>query len=250
MKRVVYNTLYAFGAVALFVLAWVLAHAVVGNELLVPALSTTLRATATLLLKGAFWRAVFASLLRVLVAFCISFSFALACAVLAYALPIFRRVFAPFASFLRSLPTLCVLLVILLWTNAGVAPVVVAFLSLFPMLYAGLLAGLCAVDKTLLEMSEVYRVPFKRRLARLYLPSVLPYAVREGTAGLSFALKLVVSAEVLAGAYKSLGFFMQEAKTYLETPTLFALVIVTFAIGLILECLGETLVRVIERWRA
>lgn len=249
MKRVLYNTLYALGAVILLLVLWVVAHAVLGNELLVPALPATLRAVVALLGKGAFWRAFSASLLRVLVAFCISFVFALAFAVLAYVLPAVARVLAPFISFLRSLPTLCVLLIILLWTDAGVAPVVVAFLSLFPMLYAGLSAGLCAVDKEFLEMSRVYRVPFKRRLAGLYLPSVLPYAVREGTAGLSFALKLVVSAEVLAGTYKSLGFFMQEAKTYLETPTLFALVLITFVTGLLLELAGELSIRAVERGR-
>jgi NitT/TauT family transport system permease protein len=138
---------------------------------------------------------------------------------------------------------------ILLWTDAGVAPVVVAFLSLFPVLYAGLYAGLCAVDLKLVEMSKVYRVPLGKQIAKLYIPSVLPYAVREGTAGMSFALKLVVSAEVLAGTYKSIGFQMQEAKTYLETATLFALVIVTFLLGLFLEAVGALLAQAVERGR-
>ncbi len=245
MKRVLWNTAYAFSAIALILVAWCLIYATVGNELIVPALPATLRAMGVLLGKGAFWRAFAYSLLRVLIAFCLSFVLAGVLAILSYLLPVFGRVFAPIVSFLRSLPVLCVLLVILLWADAGVAPVIVAFLSLFPVLYAGLSAGLSAVDRELLEMSAVYRVPVKKRIVQLYLPSILPYAVREGTSGLSFALKLVVSAEVLAGTYKSLGFWMQEAKTYLETPTLFALVIVTFVLGLCLEILGEAVAKLV-----
>lgn len=246
MKRVLWNTVYALGAIALVVGVWCAVHAAVGNELIIPALPATLRAVGVLLGKGAFWWAFAHSLLRVLVAFCVSFLLAGGFALLAYLLPVFGRIFAPIVSLLRSLPTLCVLLLILLWANAGVAPVVVAFLSLFPVLYAGLSAGLSAVDQGLLEMSKVYRVPIGKRVTGLYLPSVLPYAVREGAAGLSFALKLVVSAEVLAGTYKSLGFWMQEAKTYLDTPTLFALVVITFALGLFLELLGELCVRLVR----
>lgn len=249
MKKVLYNALYALFALGVIVGVWCAVHACVGNELILPSLSASVKAMGALFVKRAFWRAFLHSLLRVVIAFAISFVLAGGFALISYLYPIFGRIFAPIVAFFRSLPTLCVLLLILLWTDAGVAPVVVAFLSLFPVLYAGLYAGLCAVDLKLVEMSKVYRVPLGKQIAKLYIPSVLPYAVREGTAGMSFALKLVVSAEVLAGTYKSIGFQMQEAKTYLETPTLFALVIVTFLLGLFLEAVGALLVQAVERGR-
>jgi NitT/TauT family transport system permease protein len=114
------------------------------------------------------------------------------------------------------------------------------------MLYAGMSAALSQVDGELLEMSRVYRVPMKRRILQLYLPSVSPYVLREAGAAVSFSLKLVVSAEVLANTYKSLGGMMQDAKLFQEMPTLFALVALTFLFGLVLELIGEWTANFVE----
>ena len=147
MKKVLHNALYALCALAVIVGVWCVAHASVGNELVLPSLSASVKATFLLFGKRVFWTAFFHTLLRVLIAFAISFVIAGGFALIAYLLPTFGRIFMPIVSFLRSLPTLCVLLLILLWADAGVAPVVVAFLSLFPVLYVGLYTGLTAVDK-------------------------------------------------------------------------------------------------------
>lgn len=236
-------------AVALFGMAtlWLIAYVVVGNELLVPALSDCLNQLGGLLIDGEFWMGFLHTLGRVFLAFTLSFVSAAFFAVIAYTVPWFGRILSPMVSALRSLPVLAVLLIILVISGAGVAPVIVAFLSLSPMLYAGFLAALCQVDKDLIKMSRVYNVPLKRRILSLYLPSAAPYAMRESAAALAFSLKLVVSAEVLASTYKSLGGLMQEARLFLEMPTLFALVSITFFVGLILETAGNILAEFVER---
>jgi len=52
---------------------------------------------------------------------------------------------------------------------------------------------------------------------------------------------------VLASTYKSLGGLMQDARLFLEMPTLFALVSITFFVGLILETAGNILAEFVER---
>ena len=214
-KRILQNGIQALAALAFMLSVWGIAYLVTGNELL-----------------GAFG---------------VSFVFALFFALAAYMVPAFGRFFSPIVSVFRSLPVLAVLLILLVWWGAGFAPVAVAFMSLFPMLYAGISAALSAVDKELIEMSRVYGVPLKKRILQLYLPSASPYVLREAGAALSFSLKLVISAEVLANTYKSLGGMMQEARAYLEMPTLFALVIVGFLTGLFLELLVGVAAWAVER---
>ena len=187
------------------------------------------------------------TLKRVLIAFIIAFIFAAIFAIISYLVPWFSLFFAPIVSVLRSMPVLGVLLIILVWSSVNTAPIVVAFLSLFPTLYAGFSAALTGVDKKLVEMSRVYRVPTWRRVWRLYIPSAAPIALRESGAALSFSVKLVVSAEVLASTFKSLGGMMQEAKLYLDMPLLFALVCVTFLAGLFLETVGGLVATMVER---
>lgn len=248
MKKIVLkNVLQTVGALAALILLWLAAHALVGNELLVPDFFACLKEAARLFGNGGFWQAFFSTFGRVLIAFAVSFVFAVVFAVIAYLVPTFGRILSPIVTAARSVPTLALLLIILVWTGAATAPMVVAFLSLFPMLYVGGSAALSGVDKELIEMSRVYGVPLKKRILQLYLPAAAPYVLKEAGAALAFSLKLVVSAEVLANTYKSLGGLMQEARIYQEMPTLFALVLLTFILGLLMECLGGWLAAVIER---
>ncbi len=246
-KVIVKNCIIWAAAIAFLVLVWVVAYYAVGNDLLVPSLSDCLKRLFGLLGGKAFWAAFSATLLRVLIAFALSFVLAVVLAVVSYLLPTFKAFFAPIVSVLRSLPTLAVLLILLVWAGANGAPVVVAFLSLFPMLYAGVSAALSGVDSSLIEMSRVYKVPLKKRVLQLYLPAIAPQVLQEAGAATSFALKLVVSAEVLAATWKSLGGMLQEAKLYLDMPLLFALVCVSFLTGVLLELALATVARAVER---
>lgn len=145
---------------------------------------------------------------------------------------------SPLVSVMRSLPTMAVILIILVWTTPVQAPVAVAFLALFPLLYSGIFSALKQVDGKLVEMSKIYRVPIRKQIFGLYLPSAAPYVLREAAAALSFSLKLTVSAEVLANTYQSIGGMMQEAKIYVEVPALFALTALVVIAGFLLEGLG------------
>lgn len=246
-KRVVKTFFQTLFALALLSLIWIISHQIVGNELLIPNFFTCVKETVRLLCSSGFWISFSATLLRVVIAFFISFILAAVLAIASYIFSSLKKIFAPFVSFLRSIPTLAVLLIILVWSGASVAPIVVACLSLFPMLYTGILSALFSTDEKLLEMSRVYKVPLKKQIFSLYIPSALPYVLREVGAALAFSLKLVVSAEVLASTYNSLGGLMQEAKLFMEMPTLFALITVTFCMGLIFELLGETTSVFVER---
>ena len=226
---------------------WAIACAIVGNAYLLPSLGETVKAGVLAFGRASFWTAFLGTLGRALCAFFISFALAAALAAFAYAFEGVRKFFAPVVSFFRSLPTMAVLLLILLWTSAKIAPIVIACLVLFPMLYAAMIAALCGVDEGLLEMSRVYFVPKKVQICKLYIPDVAPTVCKEGAAALAFSLKLVVSAEVMSNTFQSLGGEMQNASLYDKIPLLFALVCVTFLTGYALECIGLAFARAVER---
>jgi NitT/TauT family transport system permease protein len=235
-------------ALAFLLLVWGIAYVAEGNELLVPSVGDCLNRMGKLLADGSFWCACFQTLNRVFLAFGISFILAAIFSLISYMLPWFGGILSPIVSMLRSLPTIAVLLILLVVAGAGKAPIIVAFLSLFPMLYASMGAALSQVDGELLEMSRVYNVPMKKQILSFYLPSVAPYVLREAGAALSFSLKLVVSAEVVANTARSLGGMMLEAKNlFADIPSLFALVILAFFFGLVLEALGVLAANVVER---
>ena len=81
----------------------------------------------------------------------------------------------------------------------------------------------------------------------LYLPQVLPKAVASSGAALSFALKLTVSAEILAVTFQSLGGLMQEAKLSAEIATLTALTLLVCLVGVLIEVVCNGLARRLDR---
>lgn len=235
--------------VSFFVLAivWTLLAWIVGNAYLLPSLKDTLKACGALLKEQEFYIAVSATVERALRAFSFSFAGALLLGVCCAVCKRIGEFFAPIISFLRSLPTMAVLLMILLWTDASVAPVVIAWLVLFPMLYSSVLSAISSVDNKLIEMSRVYGVGLKKTITQLYLPATFPIIGRDIGSALSFAMKLVVSAEVMSNTFQSIGGNMQQASLYDQTPTLFALTLFVFIIGYLLECIALFLVKRIER---
>ncbi len=228
-------------------LVWLIAYEKTGNDLLVPPLLDSLQSAWALFLERGFWRAFLGSFLRAGLAFCISFLLAAVFAVVAYLRPTFKGLFTPVVSALRSLPVLAVLLILLLLFNGNTVPIAVAFLSLFPMLYTGILTALSGVDKQLVELAKVCGASGKRKVFSVYLPLSSPYILREAGGAASFSLKLVISAEVLASTAKSLGGMMQEASVYAEMARLFALVGVAFFMGLILEMLFAIFAEYVDR---
>ncbi len=241
MKKLIWKNIWQTAVAILFLLAvWGIAYLWVGNDLLIPPLSKCLQKMGVLFLDGGFWTGFLHTLLRSFSAFALSFLLGAIFAVVAYLYPTFARIFAPIASVFRSLPVLAVLLVLLSLLGASFAPVAVAFLSLFPMLYTGILAALKGVDRQLVETARVYGAGALKRVFSVYLPLSSPYILQEAGGAFSFSLKLVVSAEVLAGTAKSLGGMMSEARIF-DLPQLFALVTVTFLAGLLIEILFAVL---------
>ena len=248
IKKTVTSTLFfAASAFLALVVLWGAAYAIVGNPLLVPSLKETFSAMALILKEKEFYAAFLQTVSRVLISFAYSFFPALALAVTAYLISPVRKIAAVFISALRSLPTMAVLLMILVWTSPKKAPVVVAFIALFPLLYTGVLTALFSVDERYKSVCEVYRVPVKKQIFCMYMPQILPPVLRESAGALSFSVKLVVSAEIMANTFKSLGGLMQDSKIYLDMPRLFALTLLTVIAGLILETLGNLLALVAER---
>lgn len=236
MKKVLLkNGIQTLAALGVLLLAWFIAYFCVGNPLLIPAPWASAKEFGVLFSSGRFWQGVGMTLFRTFLAFGISFILAVGFAVIAYLYPTFAGIFTPIVSALRSLPVLAVVLILLSILGAGIAPIAVAFMSLFPMLYTGILAALLGIDKEYIDISKVYCPSWWGRVWQVYLPLTSPYVLREAGGALSFALKLVVSAEVVAFTARGLGGMMQDAKIWGELPQLFALVTLVFIVGLILE---------------
>lgn len=237
-------------------LVWLIAYYGVKNDYVLPSIGATFSQMGRLLFTGGetartFWTAFGHTLLRTFGAFAVSFVLGTLLAVLALLQNRLRAFFAPVISVLRTVPTMAIILILLLWTSPAFAPVVVSVLVLMPAVYAAVLSALDDVKNNYGEMARAYRVSAGRKIFQMYLPLASPPVLRQAGGIFSLGLKITVSGEVLSSAYPSLGWLMQETKLVPDLlPTLLALTIVTVLLGFLLEGLCALVYKLAVRWRA
>ena len=90
-----------------------------------------------------------------------------------------------------------------------------------------------SMDRKLLEMAQVFRIPLGKRIGVVYFSQVLPFLRSGLNVAIGLCWKSGVAAEVIGIPSGSVGQQLYNAKVYLETADLFCwtLVIVLLSIG-------------------
>ena len=247
-RRIIYLSCSVASLVAMWVF-WIIAYYAVGNRLIVPSFTETLKCFWQYLGTLPFWTAVGNSFGRTLLAFAISFLIALACAALAVLGGAFKAALKPVMVIVRTLPTMAVVLIILKITsgNRSLSPVIVTTLVLLPMIYAQFVAAIEDIDGGIKEMAIVYGIKKRDRLFRIYLPLTAPNILSQTGANISLGLKVLISAEVLVSTANGLG-GMMAANTAAEAAKLAALTVAAVILGLLIEVSFSQFTRLTKKW--
>ena len=148
---------------------------------------------------------------------------------------ILEELLAPFMLAVKSIPVASFIILALILFSSRNLSVLISFLMVLPVLYSGILGGLRAMDKQMLEMVQLFRIPTFRRIRYVYLPQILPYFQTACSSALGLCWKSGIAAEVIGMPTGSIGEQLQLAKVYLDTPDLFAWTLVIVLISLFLK---------------
>lgn len=248
MKKVLSRLIPLWISLGVLLLWWVVAL-LIGVELILPTPYVAVRETIDLLKDSSFWIALGATLWRSAFSFVVSFFIALLLAILSSLSSICSKIAGGILSIVRSIPTMSVILLLLIWTKPSGAPIFVAAIVICPTLYSAFYASIQGVDAKLKEMCKLYRVPKQEQIKKLYLPA-MSEGIFEGTAsGFSLNLKLVIAAEALALTKSSIGGMMQSAKVWLETGQLMAITLVAVLLGIASEWLIRQIGKAVMKWK-
>lgn len=238
---------FAAGVVFL-IFAWWIAAAIINADYILPAPWQTIAALPEVFKTPLFFRKVAVSVGRTLAGFGIAFVLGAVAALLSLKKEI-EGIIRPVIMFLRSVPTLVLTVLFLLWFSKDAGPMIIGLMMVFPVMYTGLLTALKNVDKNLLEMARIYKTPKKKIYSVIYLKSIMPYvfSTAESTLGMNF--KVVVSAEVLIWPLYAIGKEIHYLQSrYFFNPEVFAWIIIVLAITFLLEGLIGLLRKVFIRW--
>lgn len=242
------NMLLPVFTLVLIICIYSIISKVVGIEMIVPKVSTTLKEFIELFGQKEFYVAVFWTLTRAVIAYVSAIVFAMLFAVLSSWKKSIKRAFSPLIVIIRIMPTMSILLLALIWFDSFESTILVAFTVVFPMLYTAFTDAYDGVDKDLIEMARVYKVPKITQIKELYIPQMAMGIFTGIKSSIGLNLKLIIAAEVLAQTADSIGIYMQFAKINLDTAILLAWTMVAIIIGAVFEGLTSLVQKKVVKW--
>ncbi len=220
----------------------------VNNEFVLPDPEKSVIAMGKLLSSGEFYVSLAFTLLRSFLAFFISFITAFGLVLLSQKNQGVKNVIKTLISITRALPTIAVVLLLLLWTNSFLAPIIVTVLVVLPTVYTNIENSIYSVDNDAVNMCVFYGVSKSDIRKKVIIPEIMLSLLSSIGSGLSLNLKLMVAAEVLSQTANSIGYLLNTSKVYFETSKMIALVIFTVIIGVIIESVFSILSKKAGKW--
>ncbi len=141
----------------------------------------------------------------------------------------------PYMLTVKSVPVASFVVIALLWINAANLSLLISFLMVLPIIYTNILEGVHSVDEKMLEMAEVFKMPFSRRLRFIWLPSLKFFALSGCKVAVGLAWKSGVAAELIGYPKGSVGEALYYSKLWLETADLFAWTVVIVVVSVAFE---------------
>ena len=227
-------SLIRIASVLFWLALWQAAALLIGNSIILASPLETGKALVSQLFLAEFWSVFFSSCLRISLGFLGAFLLAAVFGAAAYFLRPLRELLAPAVLLMKSVPVVSFVILALIWAGSKRLSLFISFVVVFPMIYESVLAGLASADFRLLEMAQVFRIPFARTFRFIYLPA-LPYLAANCRSAIGMGIKSGIAAEVIGIPEHSIGEQLYMAKIYLETDRLFAWTAVIIAMSWFLE---------------
>ena len=193
------------------------------------------RRLLALLAEAGFWHRVWFSLCRILSGFFAALAAGSLLAMAAGRFPLLRTFFWPYISVVKSTPVASFVILCLIWVGSANLSAAISFFMVLPIVYSNMLEGIRSTDRKLLEMAEVFRAGWGRRILYIYLPQLKPYLISACSVSLGMTWKAGIAAEVIGIPRGSVGEMLYEAKIYLNATDLFAWTAVIILISAIFE---------------
>ena len=200
-------------------------------------------------LLAAAWRTLSTAVIALILASLIAQALALITALS----PLLDRAIRPLASVVQVTPVIAIAPLVLIWAGLDHperALVSLAVLVAFFPIFSGAAAGLRSADPDLERLFSLYGASRWQKVARLRLPSAVPFLLEGHKVGAGLALIGAVVAEFSAGTggVRGLAWQILDASNKLQTARMIAALVVLGAMGVALHALLEALERVGLKW--
>ena len=231
-----------FAAVAAALVLWQLAAMIINEKVLLVSPAAVLFRLAELIFEREFYSTVAFSFVRIVCGFLIALCSGTLLAILSYRHRIVEIFLWPYMSVIKATPVASFIVLCLIWLTSSSLSVFISFLMALPIIYTNMLAGFKSTDVKMLQMAEIFRFNFRKKLLYIYLPCVKPYFISACSVALGLTWKAGIAAEIIGIPDGSIGEMLYHAKLYLATADLFSWTVTIILISVLFEKLCMKLI--------
>ncbi|RII20625.1 putative aliphatic sulfonates transport permease protein SsuC [Streptomyces sp. YIM 130001] len=233
---------------ACFIAWWVISAAELVEAYLVPSPGATLD---VLLDKPDYlWQHSWVTTYETLLGFVIAVVVGVVAAVVMVYSSTVEKTLYPILLFAQVVPKIAIAPLFVVWLGFGITPkILIAVLIAFFPIVISMVTGLKAVDPEMLQLSATMGASPWQTFLKIRFPASLPHLF----SGLKVAVTLAVTGAVVGefvGANEGLGYVILQANGNLDTPMLFAGLLVMSLIGVVLFVAVEIAEQLLLPWHA
>lgn len=213
-------------------LLWELgARAAPGYQLYLPPISRVLAALAKSLSSGPVITHLAVTIVRFVEGYLLAAAVGVSVGIVLGYLRFIHSLLEMLIEFLRPMPSVAIIPVAILMLGIGDSMIVAVtvYATLWPVLI-NTIDGVRQIDSVLIHTGRTFGLGRLKLLRRVILPAAAPYVMTGLRIGLSIALILVTTAEMLAGS-KGLGFFILDEERSMNSANMYAGILIVSALG-------------------
>jgi NitT/TauT family transport system permease protein len=237
----IFNQAWLRKAIILAVIAaaWELYGRWLDNPLMVPTFTATLGAWWSGIVGGDLLEKVLNSIVLLLKGYGLGLALAMSLTALAMMSRIGNDLLETLTSAFNPLPAIALLPLGFLWFGLGEVSII--FVLVHSVLWAVALnthSGFKSVSTTLRMVGRNYGLKGPRFIVKILVPAAFPSILTGLKIGWAFAWRTLIAAELVFGVSSGrggLGWYINESKSTLEIPTMFAGLLTVILIGLVVE---------------
>lgn len=235
--------------VLLLIIWQVLAGAGLLMEVILPSPVKIVKAFFQIIEDGTLAIDLAVSLRRVLIGYLLGAGTALILGIGSGLFKVIERIFSPLVDIIRQIPLYAWIPLIILWFGIGeTSKHIIIAKAVFVPIYLNTVRGIHDVPNEYVELSKVLELTKKDFIFKIVLPSATPSIFTGLRLAAGNSWMAVVAAEMLGGL-TGLGYGLLQAKEFLMSDKLIALMFVIAGIGMILDFFLRLLEKTALRWR-
>lgn len=222
-------------SIAFFFLLWKFFSLVIDSPLVLPSPESVAADFFSLAVEKNFLKSLAFTFFRVFCAFFISSFLGILFGFLCTKFSVLKFFFELPLTFIRSVPLVSVILIVLFWLGSDSVPVFAAVLLSFPVMFTSAFSGFSFEDKKMENVCTIFKITEMQKFLFLKIPYAKEFLkdAMENSCGMIW--KAVAAAEVLSVPKFALGSQLQNFQVVLEISKVFAVTIFIVLLGFLSE---------------